>query len=134
LRCKESQISILPKNLVSNFEFLVNHEQTKTYDAVHIDDDKYIRALWLKCAVDQKLKILSLGKFDEIFKHLKNFNESTPIYIDSDLGNGSKGEILAKSLHDEGFINLHISTGFSESDFNKPDYIRSVIGKDPPWS
>ena len=64
-----------------------------------------------------------------ILKISKKYDLKTPVYIDSSLKNGEKGEELAKQLSDLGFTELYLATGYSETDFPKMPYIKGFVGK-----
>ncbi|MCM2351130.1 MAG: hypothetical protein NDI69_14010 [Bacteriovoracaceae bacterium] len=71
---------------------------------------------------------------DEFINDSANLDDmSLIIYIDSDLGEDTKGEIEAKKLSAIGFKNLYITTGYT--DFKTEDYpwIKGVISKHPPF-
>ena len=59
--------------------------------------------------------------------------KTTPIYIDANLGNGTKGEEVAKTLADGGFTNLYLATGYQATDFAHVTWVQGILGKDPPW-
>ena len=73
------------------------------------------------------------SSFDEFLKEISNYNKDTIIYIDSDLGNNIKGELCAKHLFDEGFIEIHLATGHSKDRFSHMPWIKSIVGKTPPF-
>ncbi len=102
---------------------------------VLIDNDPLVRMSW-KMIASRKGKKLS------IFEGMAEFaqasaaldKKSTTIYIDSNLGNGKKGEIEAKTLRALGFEKIYLTTGSPASVFSGMDWLTGVIGKDPPWT
>jgi hypothetical protein len=58
---------------------------------------------------------------------------STAIYIDSNLGNGEKGEKLASRIYDSGFRNIYIATGDHPDRFSSLPQIKGIVGREPPW-
>lgn len=54
------------------------------------------------------------------------------VFIDSNLGNGVKGELEAKKLFDFGFGEIYLSTGYSSDSINKPAYIKDILSKKIP--
>ncbi|HAF95740.1 MAG: hypothetical protein A2X34_10535 [Elusimicrobia bacterium GWC2_51_8] len=64
---------------------------------------------------------------------LEAFPKSTPIYIDSELGEGVKGEDIAKTIHACGFETIYLETGHPPERFAGMPWIKEVISKDPPW-
>ena len=59
------------------------------------------------------------------------FSFTTPIYIDSNLSEGLRGEVLSRTIADEGFVNLHMATGYDPTSIEKPSWIKSIQGKSP---
>ncbi|HFD2301594.1 TPA: hypothetical protein ACF2PY_003198, partial [Legionella pneumophila] len=51
----------------------------------------------------------------------------------SDLGNNVRGEDCAKLLFDKGFIDVHLATGHSRDRFSQMPWIKSIVGKEPPF-
>jgi hypothetical protein len=68
----------------------------------------------------------------DILIALHRFSATTPIFIDSELGYGIKGENLAKLLHEYGYTRLIMTTGHSPSYFVNFPFLHTVIKKDPP--
>ena len=61
------------------------------------------------------------------------FDVKSKIYVDSNLGNGVKGEEIAKQISDLGFENIYLCTGYRSSDFAKMPWIKDILGKDPQF-
>lgn len=59
--------------------------------------------------------------------------KSIPVYIDSHLGKGVRGEDVAKEIHALGFEEIRLTTGFAAEDFPQMAWIKAVVGKEPPW-
>ncbi|MBI4655550.1 MAG: hypothetical protein HY746_02260, partial [Elusimicrobia bacterium] len=53
--------------------------------------------------------------------------------IDSELGDGIKGEDIAKTLNEKGFSNIYLETGHPAENFAHLSFIKKVISKEPPW-
>lgn len=80
-------------------------------DVVLIDDDHLVHTVW-KVAASTNGK--TLGAFStprEFLAIVGRLDKSTPIYVDSKLGEGVRGEDFAKDLHAQGFRNLYLATG-----------------------
>jgi hypothetical protein len=60
--------------------------------------------------------------------------KDTPVYIDSDLGDGIKGEEIAKTIHEKGFSTICLETGHPPASFPKMPWIKEIISKEPPWT
>jgi two-component sensor histidine kinase len=108
---------------------------TENFDFILIDDSK-IRRLNSKKRADLKGKKLAIFKDVTEFlssSFLPSINRTTPIYLDSDLGEHQPGEILAKTLfYEVGFKNIILYTaGNLEELRSKPmPWLSAIIGKD----
>jgi FixJ family two-component response regulator len=108
--------------------------ETKKYAAVLVDDDALVRMSWKLIAKNKKLEFLAFEKPDELMKVIAEVPKDTPIYLDSNLGGGIRGEQVAVELHQLGFTELFIATGYEREQLsNIPSWIRGVVGKEPPW-
>ncbi len=100
--------------------------------AVLLDDDMLVHMNW-KLAAKAAGVVLKAYKIPEDFTAgIETLAKDTPIYIDSDLGDGIKGESIAKELHDKGFTNLTMATGHGPEEFTHLPWLK-VTGKEPPW-
>ena len=64
--------------------------------------------------------------------NLGRYARTTPIYIDSHLGDGIRGEDFAKELHDAGFSRVYLATGSLETAFPPMPWLSEIVGKEPP--
>ena len=102
------------------------------FDAILIDDDELVHMTWKMSAVSNKKRFIGFKSPDDFFSRVLDFNISTPVYIDSNLKNGIKGEDIAKRLYEEfGFRNIYLCTGYDPSSFPSMYWIKAIIGKDP---
>ena len=102
-------------------------------DAILIDDDPLVRALWRQDAKREGKHLEVFSSAPEFLRVSENFNLQAPIFIDSDLGDIQPGEKSAKEFHSRGFKHIHLATGHAPSDFPEMDWIKSIVGKDPVW-
>lgn len=65
---------------------------------------------------------------------MNNHDKHTVIYIDSNLDTEIPGEIYAKELYKNGFKDIHLSTGYPPDKFKSVFWIKSVVGKIPPFN
>lgn len=87
-----------------------------------------------------QMRAKMLGKELHVFSTVEaflkvadNFSRDTEIYIDGNLGNGLRGEIESKKIADLGFSSIAMATGEEPETIKKPDWIRLIQGKSPPW-
>ncbi|MFC1523027.1 hypothetical protein ACFL6Y_11520 [Elusimicrobiota bacterium] len=103
--------------------------------AVLIDDDPLVHMVWNMAAQEKGVDLKAFKEPKDFMKLLEKDgpDRSIPIYLDSELGEGIKGEDVAKELHDKGFTNLYLETGHSPESFAHATWIKQVVGKEPPW-
>ncbi|GEM_PF-2397814 len=106
--------------------------QSDNADIVLIDDDLISHMTWNIAAKGSGKKLLAIADPHEFWSYLGNIKQSTPVYIDSNLGNNLKGEVFAKSIYERGFKNIFLTTGFDPTEFSHLNYLKGVIGKTPP--
>ncbi|MFC1522858.1 sensor histidine kinase [Elusimicrobiota bacterium] len=106
-----------------------------TSHAVLIDDDPLVHMVWKMAAQEKGMDLKAFKDPKDFMKLLDKVGSdlSTPIYLDSELGEGVKGEDIAKELHDKGFTNLYLETGHPPEAFAHATWIKKVVGKEPPW-
>lgn len=131
-RCENLGVKIIPKSFVPYISIDL-HSQPMSRSLVFIDDDKMMRDTWSFCAEAVGVNISTYSSPSEFNKDMNIFNKDTDIYIDSELGGNVKGEMYAKDLYENGFTNIYLSTGHAPNHFDKMPWIKSVVGKEPPF-
>jgi signal transduction histidine kinase len=106
-------------------------------DAVLIDDDPLTRAVWNAAAKKAGKSFRSYADAGSFLADLENAAIIVPrdaaLYLDSNLGDGVRGEDVAKQLHAREFTNIRLATGYLPAEFPPSPAIREVVGKEPPW-
>lgn len=102
-------------------------------DAVLIDDDPLVRMNWTVAAKRAGASLSAYPDVPSFVKEADGLGRTTPVYIDSDLGGGVKGEEAARDLAARGFTELHLATGHDPASFPPLPHLKSVRGKEPPW-
>ena len=69
----------------------------------------------------------------EFLAAVEHLPKDTPIYLDSRLAKGLRGEDIARDLHAKGFSNLFLATGHSPESLPPLPWIKKIVGKEPPW-
>jgi signal transduction histidine kinase len=107
-------------------------------DAVLIDDDPLTRTVWAIAAKEAKKSFKAYSAAPVFLADLEEgailVAKGAALYLDSELGDGVKGEDIAAELHRRGFTNIRIATGYDPSQFAASPHIREVVGKGPPWA
>jgi len=132
VRCRSEKLSvkIIPKSYVP---YLSIYETNVTNHMVLIDDDEIIRAVW-ELAAEKSGKIINTYKNpNDFISDMHHYNKNTTIYIDSDLKSDLPGEFYAKNFYEKGFREIHLASGYQAEKFSQMPWIKSVIGKEPPF-
>lgn len=128
-------VRIIPKGIAAFVPLVsASTDNGNKVDAVLIDDDQLIQRIWKTSALRHHKIILAYSSVDDFLAAAATtLPRAVPIFIDSCLGDGVKGEVEAGVLCKAGFSELALTTG--ESDINLKDYpwIKRIIGKTPPW-
>lgn len=131
-KCISDDIKQIPKNLAGIVPIKIITESEKI-DALILDDEELQERLWQFAAIQRGKKIVFLKTPDQLFQKLSTINTDTPIYIDSKLADGRKGEDIALHLNKLGYTNLYLTTGYSAEDFKHLSFLKGVIGKTPKF-
>jgi hypothetical protein len=99
--------------------------------AVLIDDDSIPQTCWSMVAKEENKKFIGFTTPDEFFVESYKIDFSTPLFVDSNLGNGVKGEDVAKKAFEAGFKTIYLATGYEASQFQPMPWIKGIVGKDP---
>ncbi len=127
--CLTNNIKLIPKESILFIQ--LRFFENRILSHVLIDDDELIHLTWKRHFKNNDLLIDTYYSIDEFLNKSSNYACETPIYIDSNLGDGIKGEIESEKLSLQGFKNLMITTGYDPKSFKKPKWIKQIIGKSP---
>ena len=100
---------------------------------VLLDDDMLVHMNWKLAAKSAGVELKAYKEPEDLLAGADPLSKDTPVYIDSDLGNGVKGEDISKDLHEKGFTCLTMATGHNPEKFAHLPWLK-VTGKEPPWS
>lgn len=127
---KEEGISLLSKTLARTVP--IKAKATKDIDLVLIDNDELVHMTWIRVLKKQGINAETYFSIESFLSNSSSYHLELPIYIDSDLGDGKKGEILSEAISVKGFKNLYIATAYNASSIKKPTWIKEVLDKSPP--
>jgi signal transduction histidine kinase len=99
--------------------------------AVLLDDDALVRMTWKAAARAKGVDLKAYATPAELVTAA--ISKDTPVYIDSELGEGVKGEEIAKELRAKGYTNIRLETGHPPEKFAHLPWLQ-VTGKEPPWA
>lgn len=101
-------------------------------DGILIDDDPLVRATWEMVAKQHQKEILVFSGPEEFQKFSQSFSREVPLFIDSNLKDGAKGEKVAKQFFENGFASIYLVTGYDSSRFGYLPWIKGILDKTPP--
>ena len=89
--------------------------------------------IW-KLAAEEKGKTIDVyTNPNDFICDMHRYDLNTAIYIDSDLKSDLTGEIYAKHFYEKGFREIHLASGYPAAQFSQITWIKSIIGKTPPF-
>ena len=91
--CERLGVRLIPKGM-AGFVPLAFQAELEKYDYILLDDDDLVKMTWKHAA--GKRNLLFFSRPDDLINYLPRLQKSCPIHIDSGLGNGIKGEDVAK--------------------------------------
>jgi signal transduction histidine kinase len=126
--CTRFGIKMIPKESVLNIS--VNFAENETPKRiVLIDDDRFTHLNWKRSAKNNGIELLSFYSVEGFLNESHDLDFDIPIYVDSNLGDGLKGEILSEDIYNKGFKNIILATGAKKEDIKIPFWIKKVQGK-----
>jgi hypothetical protein len=138
--CRRLKARLIPKGLAGSVPIIVKAgplalaAARERHDAVLIDDDPLTRMIWENAASDTGKRLRTFSTAAEFFTAAGEIDRATPIYMDSNLGEGVEGAAESLRVHELGFGEIYLATGHEPGRFATLKHLRGVIGKDPPWS
>ena len=134
--CCQHGIKMIPKNTAVIIPITFNSTPPKAAreEAALIDDDALIHMVWKNAAAKAAVTLYTYVGIDDFLSHSPPHPKGIAIYIDSNLGAGLRGEHLSEILYRRGYQNIILATGYEPDTVDKPEWIKSIQGKEPPWS
>lgn len=134
--CRRLGTRLIPKSLAGLIPICVDRPASRPEPgaAVLIDDDPLVRMNWTVAAKRAGKALKAYPDAASFVKEAGDCARDTPIYVDSDLGEGIKGEEAAKELLALGFTELRLATGHDPASFPPLPHIKAIRGKEPPWA
>lgn len=129
--CESLGLTIIPKPYVPYIPIIFKSE--KTAQSVLIEDNEMLRKGWMSAAKAAGKYLICFSSIAECEKRLAELPPDTTFYIDSDLGEGIRGEDFAKVLFDKGYRELYLTTGMPAQKFEHCFWLRAVLTKEPPF-
>jgi hypothetical protein len=102
-------------------------------DAVLVDDDKGVHLCWSLESNFYDGNYLGFKSHAAFLGAAHLIETDCPIYIDSGLGKGVKGESVARIIRGMGFETIYLQTGYSAESFNRLPWVTEILGKISHW-
>jgi CheY-like chemotaxis protein len=132
-KCNRLGCRIIPKSFADSIPIKIVKQPLRP-DCILIDDDAIVHQTWQASAKRHDKTIKRFFCVEEFLSVSDEYDKLTPVYVDSDLGEGGKGEDMAKYIHFSGFRALYLQTGFPSESFGQPlPWIKEIVSKMPPW-
>jgi signal transduction histidine kinase len=96
-----------------------------------IDDDRLVHLNWKTYCKRSGLEFSGFMSINDFMAASASFDKASRIYIDSNLGDGIKGEIESEKIFALGFLNLYLATGYEKDSISKPKWIKEIYSKSP---
>lgn len=125
-------IRLYPKDLLKVFPLNFT-KNTGEGRIVVIDDETLVRRIWRDESLGRKISCLTFSTIDSVEKDLKSFSKNDFFLIDSQLGNGIRGELFMEKLIGEGFTKTFAMTGKDAQEFTHIKGLRDVLPKNPQY-
>ncbi|QDK43228.1 hypothetical protein DOM21_17550 [Bacteriovorax stolpii] len=97
------------------------------------DNDELVCLTWNAKALKSNVQFEYSLNQEDFWIKVKSADKNANFYIDSELGDGLKGETIALRLFELGFKNIHLTTGYDKEHFNNLTFIKSILSKAPPF-
>ncbi len=121
-------IKILPKQLASSIQIVMETSKNRTVDIVIIEDDE-IFAKSLVMYLNERSITTDIYKSPKSFlNHLSEYSKKTKICTDNKFAKGSiTGIDLVKKLHKDGYKNLFLLSGKEFAENEIPDFLNVIM-------
>jgi len=100
---------------------------------VLIDNDTLIHKMWEMAAKKAQVKLFAFKSIEDFIINSKQLSTDTPIYIDSDLDDGVRGEVDSEKIFKLGFRKIYLATGQVELDITPYPWISKLVSKRPSF-
>jgi signal transduction histidine kinase len=100
---------------------------------VLIDNDEITHFNWKQSAKKDDINLTTFFSPNDFFQDVKNLSPDTIICIDSNLGNGIKGEVESQEIYNQGFKNIFLVTGQEKQNVEMCYWINDIKDKKPIW-
>jgi hypothetical protein len=130
IRCQKAGVRFIPKGLAAFVPIVLSKKTvTLSTQAVLIDDSPLNRMSWELYAKRSGINLMTFATSDEMLNVVSQLDLATPLFFDSELAEGKRGEIEAKKFYDLGFHSIYLTTGHEPEFFSNLPWIKNILGK-----
>lgn len=122
-------LKLLPKCMANHVPIMGRSDGPKR--VILIDDDKLTHLNWKIEAKKNNVELKTFFTVSQFMSEVEDFSSDTIIFIDSNLGNDVKGEVVSEEIFKKGFKELYLATGYEANSIDKPYWIKKILGKRP---
>lgn len=128
-RCFKLGCRILPKDYAAHAPLMV---MPPIPELVFIDSCPLMITTWTMSAERVNHRLLVISNVSEARKIVPLLPSWVPVYVDTSLANGEKGDEFSKELYEMGCRNLYLVTGYEPEKFEAVYWVKAVLGKEYP--
>ena len=129
-RCTDLRIKMIPKGIAPVIPIKFISSEIKY---IFLDDDPFIAEAWEMDAATKKIDLTTFLDYQKLLDHARSLPADTLFYLDHNLGGEVSGIDVAKKLHQLGFREIFLSTGYDPAHFKDVKVVKGVFGKEPPF-
>ena len=129
--CEQYGIKLLPKSMANEVE--INAQSSNPKTVILIDDDNLTHLSWKLASKKTEVNLKTYYSVEEFLENSNSLDRRTPVYIDLELGPDLRGDVLSEDIFNQGFTELFISTGYDPDYIEKPQWIKAILDKKPPF-
>ena len=132
-------VRVLPKQSASEIPIVICEAETvcvkakksKAIDIVIIDDNQAFVASMELLFDNYNKTVDKYSNPTQLLDNMSKYDKNTKVFIDNDFGvDYMNGVVLAKRLHDNGFMNLYLLSGTKFEEGAIPEYLTGVLKSD----
>ena len=137
-RCSDLGAKLLPKRLISSVKitpssFLAKYRIADGTKIIFLDDDSFFRKIWAVKAQKLNRVIQTYSCAADLYEKLPEAElEKTVFFLDENLKEGEKGQLVANRLYEKGAREIFCVTGDSAELMAATPAVKCILPKDFP--
>lgn len=119
-----------PISTIARFES-IDSTNSRDLDFVLVDDEELHRTTWEIWSEKNGFKLQTFSSVEEFLMDSAALNKAAPIFLDSNLGTETRGEVWASKLRKMGHSEIYLATSNSRDSISNTEHLKGIIGKNP---